>query len=327
MKLEKIGFYTLEDNRARNVSEISPLWRCELLLTSRCNFNCTYCRKRSIPDIDIQRAKDIVDYWDSEGLRNIRFSGGGGPTIYKNLVDLIYHTTHKESIQRIAISTNGSAEKNFYQELIDLGVNDFSISMDSCCAAIGDSIAGKKGSWKHVIEMIEFIAHQTYTTVGIVIFNKNEKELRNIINLAIDLGVDDIRIISAAQWNQKLTLSMENQKKYPILAYRLNNLNEGRNVRGITEKDNPQCPLVLDDMAIERDYHYPCIIYLRERGNPIGKIGMNWSHIRKDRTNWFENHNCFEDPICRENCLDVCIDYNNRVRYLQDYSTRMKNDS
>lgn len=44
MKLEEIGFYTLSDNRALNVSAWSPMMRCELVLTDRCNFRRPYCR-------------------------------------------------------------------------------------------------------------------------------------------------------------------------------------------------------------------------------------------------------------------------------------------
>lgn len=315
MKLEEIGFYTLEDRRTKFTSSTSPLWRCELLLTSRCNFNCVYCRKRNTPDISLDEAKKVVDYWASEELKNIRFSGGE-PTIHPYLLDLIQYTKSKKSIQRIALSTNGSAEKTFYKELIKSGVNDFSISLDACCSSTGDSIAGRKGSWDHVIKMIEYISRFTYTTVGIVVFDKNQEQLEEIINLAINLGVNDVRIISAAQWNQnlKLNISLLKRWQYPILGYRINNMEKGRNVRGIKISDNHKCPLVLDDMAVENGHHYPCIIYLREKGNPIGKLGKN---TRKERERWYQNHNCFEDKICRENCLDVCIDYNNKVRELR----------
>jgi len=30
------------------------------------------------------------------------------------------------------------------------------------------------------------------------------------------------------------------------------------------------------------------------------------------------NHNSFNDKICRKNCLDVCIDYNNKFRGYHD---------
>jgi hypothetical protein len=47
---------------------------------------------------------------------------------------------------------------------------------------------------------------------------------------------------------------------------------------------------------------------MREQGNPIGCLGDN---IRQERLNWYNRHNTHKDNICLNNCLDVCIDYNN----------------
>jgi len=60
-----------------------------------------------------------------------------------------------------------------------------------------------------------------------------------------------------------------------------------------------------------RGRHYPCIIYLREWGDPIGELG---AQTRIDRLRWAQEHDTHEDPICRKNCLDVCVDYNNKAR-------------
>lgn len=56
---------------------------------------------------------------------------------------------------------------------------------------------------------------------------------------------------------------------------------------------------------------YSCIIALREGAKPIGKVGPN---MRKERFDWFKNHDTYNDPICKKNCLDVCRDYNNKFR-------------
>ena len=316
MKLEKIGFYTLEDERARNVSACSPLWRCELLLTSRCNFNCVYCRKRSIRDISLDATKKIMDLWAEEGLKNVRFSGGE-PTLWPHLCRLVKYTRNKSCVGRIAVSTNGTAPKKLYKRLLHAGVNDFSISFDSCCSNEADKIAGKEGMWPHVCKMIEYLSSLTYVTAGIVLLPENVNRLKETITFAMNLGVRDIRVISAAQWNQPLTWQLTELQKqqYPILAYRLGHIQNGRNIRGMKETDNHLCPLVLDDMAIEADKHYPCIIYLREGGKAIGDVGGN---MRKARQEWYETHDCYRDEICKKNCLDVCIDYNNRVRKMQD---------
>ena len=44
IELEDIGFYTLSRERAATTTIHTPLTRCELILTDRCNFKCTYCR-------------------------------------------------------------------------------------------------------------------------------------------------------------------------------------------------------------------------------------------------------------------------------------------
>lgn len=319
MRLENIGFYTLNDERAKNSNVDSQLMRCELILTDSCNFKCPYCRGLR-PDLKgtmpLDKAKEIVDIWAKDNLKNIRLSGGE-PTVYKGIVELVKYIKNK-NVERIAISTNGYADLSLYKELINAGVNDFSISLDACCSAFGDMMAGGiSGAWERVINNIKEISKLTYVTVGCVVTEDTVGQLKETIEFAASLGVADIRIISSAQYNTLLenakTVDKEVYKKYPILKYRIKNLNHNRNVRGLTNKDSHRCGLVLDDMAIAGGYHFPCIIYMREGGNPIGKVSEN---MRQERLNWFNNHDSYYDDICRKNCLDVCIDYNNKyIRY------------
>lgn len=322
MSLENIGFYTLSDERAKNVSLQSPLQRCELILTSRCNFSCPYCRginKEDKGDISFIDACKIVKIWSEHNLKNIRFSGGE-PTLWNELNELIKFSK-KSNIERIALSTNGSADFFVYEQLIKDGVNDFSISLDSCCSSTGNKMAGNISVWEKVVENIKKISKLCYTTVGVVLTDDNKHELNSIIDFAASLGVADIRIIPAAQISRKHE-NLENitiEQKFPILNYRIENFLENKNMRGLTNKDNNQCPLVLDDMVVLNGKHYPCIIYMREHGKEIGKMNKNISEIRKERHEWFKNHDCFKDEICKNNCLDVCIDYNNTVKLLNRF--------
>lgn len=317
-KLEDIGFYTLSDDRAKNSSTSSDLWRCELILTHRCNFKCAYCRglkEEYQRDITLSEAKQVIDFWVNDRVHNIRLSGGE-PTIWPNLLNLVNYAKDK-GIERIALSSNGSADLEYYKELINAGVNDFSISLDACCSSHAKKMAGEINlAWDKLVNNIKELSKLTYVTIGIVITEDNINEVKNIIHFADSLGVSDIRIISAAQYNQLLSIVSDIDEniinKYPILKYRINNIKNNRNVRGIGELDNRQCPLVLDDMAVVGKYHYPCIIYLREQGNPIGVINSN---VREDREKWYKSHDCFKDEICRKNCLDVCVDYNNKKMY------------
>ena len=312
-KLKQIGFYTLEDERAANCSHKSPLWRCELLVTPRCNFNCPYCRSRDFPELSREDAQYVLILWVMEGLRNIRFSGGE-PTLWPHLLEMVAFCKVND-VEHIAISTNGSADFDVYKALVDAGVNDFSISLDACCSSTGKLMAGSTdGVWNKVVNNIRWLSELTYVTVGVVLTEDNCCEAEEIIKFAHSLGVADIRVIPAAQVSQvlpNLYIDYEIRKEHPVLNYRLENAKHNKLIRGWPIRtDNCRCALVLDDMAVENGLHYPCIIYLREGGKPIGKVGGG---MREERLNWFIHHNCQKDKICSFNCLDVCVDYNNRV--------------
>lgn len=325
-KLQNIGFYTLSDERAGNVSDTSQMKRCEMIITEYCNFKCPYCRglkdsiygDRKFKQLSLDEIKTNIDYWcEGEPLENIRFSGGE-PTLHKDIVEIIAYAKSK-GIKRIAISTNGSNTMELYRKLVDAGANDFSISLDACCAEDGDKMSGGvKGSWDIVIKNIEEISKLSYVTVGVVLTPDNIDKTIDTIRFAHDLGVSDIRIISAAQYNKPIPRLHEVEQEildaHPILKYRIKHFAEGRNVRGMVETDSKKCAILLDDSVIAGDFHFPCIIAMREGANPIGKVGPN---MRKERAEYFKKFNPFEDKICRENCLDVCIDFSNKYRELQ----------
>lgn len=326
MKLDDIGFYTLSDARARNASISTPLWRCELILTDRCNFNCPYCmkiREDYNKDLTYPEAERIVGLWCDGGMKNLRLSGGE-PTLWPRLVDLVQYANHRGT-ERIAISTNGSAHISRYLELVGAGVNDFSISLDACCASTADTMSGRSGVYDRIVNNIKELSKLTYVTVGVVLTESNITELPEIIKIASGMGVADIRVITAAQWNYKLSdfnINSHILDKHPILKYRINNYTSGRNVRGLADTDSHKCPLVLDDMAVAANYHFPCIIYMRQRGDPIGEMHGSIEHIREKRRDWYWKTNTHQDSICKRICLDVCVDYNNKFRdanYVFDY--------
>jgi len=323
MKLEDIGFYTLSDNRAANVSADSQMKRCEMIINEYCNFKCPYCKglaeqvfsDRLRKELTLDEIKRNIDLWcDNEPLENIRFSGGE-PSYHKNIVEVVEYAKIK-GIKRIAISTNGSNKRDIYERLIAAGCNDFSISLDAADAETGDKMAGDiRGAWSKVVENIEWISRQTYVTVGVVLDLGNIAGFIGIVNYASGLGVADIRVIPSAQWDEPLTELTEIGdavlNKHPILKYRVTNFIAGKRIRGLTGSDARSCPLVLDDSVIAGGHHYPCVIYMREQGQPIGEVSET---MRADRVRWFEITDTHSDHICKKNCLDVCVDYNKKAQ-------------
>lgn len=318
MRLEDIGFYTLCDARCQQIGNRSPMWRCEMLVTDRCNFKCPYCRPLRTEcrgDISFDYAVGVINQWGIDGLKNIRFSGGE-PLLYEKLPQLVT-AARMNGIQRIAISTNGSLPFNEYFELIGCGVNDFSVSLDACCAAdCGTMSGGCAAAFKRIPDNIRELSKLTYVTVGVVLTEVNAPKLAEIVQYAHDLGVADIRIIPAAQCGAMIegveAIPDEILAAHPILNYRVTNIKQGRPVRGIDDYDSDRCFIPVDDSVVAGRYHFPCIIYLREGGDPVGTVNDD---MRRDRIQWSKQHRPQDDPICRTNCLDVCVDHNNVCAY------------
>ena len=315
-RLEDIGFYTLSDARASVASSSSPLWRCEMILTDRCNLRCPYCRgvrPEIRGDMPTARAERTLDLWIADGLRNVRFSGGE-PTLHPALGELV-DRCRDGGVERVALSTNGMADIDTYHGLVDRGVNDLSISLDGGCCAVGDRMAGcVAGAWSKAVRTIREMSRRTYVTVGMVFMEDNVGECGEAVRFASGLGAADVRVIPAAQYARALAslgdLPDAVLARHPVLRYRVRNAAAGRPVRGLRGGNCRRCRLALDDMAVAGRWHFPCIIHLREGGDPIGEVGPG---MREERARWVEAHDGLADPICRANCLDVCADYNDRA--------------
>jgi len=314
--LNEIGFYTLTESRAKTPH--ANLERCEMIVTSFCNFRCPYCRGVSAysrnceGNLDYGIAEFTLNSWIRSGLKNIRFSGGE-PVLYPKINDLV-KISRDGGINRIAISSNGSLQTKKYEELLLNGVNDFSISLDACCVEDADKMAGRSGYFDSVISNIRYLSGKTYVTVGIVLTQDTESTVLDVVNFAHELGVSDIRIITAAQYNGDIShlerISQPILDAHPILKYRVNNLLSGKNVRGIGSGDSNRCFLVRDDSVVAGKWHFPCVIHMREGGAPIGEIGED---MQAERLAWSLSHDTHSDPICMKNCLDCLVEYNNQA--------------
>jgi len=132
MKLEHGGFSTMYDKRVRELSGSSEMKRCELILTDLCTFRCPYChgiREECRGNIPMEKARMIIDLWTENGLENLRFSCGE-PTIWPGLPELVRYSKEKGA-GTIGVSSNGFSDISVYNELIDAGVDRFSISLDA----------------------------------------------------------------------------------------------------------------------------------------------------------------------------------------------------
>ena len=322
--LEDMGFPAVTEKRAMEVSETSPLQRCELIITNICNLKCIYCNgltKEYGKPISGFDACGIVDEWSKHNLQHASFSGG--EPMCSAHIELLVDRLHKNGVPFISLSTNGTFPTEKYDKLIDLGATHFSISIDGMNANIADKMAGVPGAWEKAIKSIIHLSKKAYVTASTVFGKDNWEQAPQIVEFIHSLGVADIRFSTATQFNKLVPKLAEIPNDilaaHPILRFRVANLIKGINMRG--HNYNKRCWLPLDDMVISNKYHFPCTMQMREGGQYIGTILnsdgsiKSMTEIRKERMAWCKNHNCQTNEICQKYCMDFIIAHNKAVDY------------
>jgi MoaA/NifB/PqqE/SkfB family radical SAM enzyme len=327
-ELDSIGFYTLRDERAKNCSIYSPMERACFVITGRCNFNCSYCNGSSCSkDFTLEQVNSIlIDLSQNHNLRAVRFTGGE-PTIHKDLLSMV-KTAKSLNINKIAISTNGSASSDYYDKLVEEGVNDFSISADSGDLKITDKLSGRIGMFNIVKNNIYNLSKKTNVIIGTTVNAENLNKIPETLKFLGDLGVSDIKLATATQFEGNIPLNILNMipqellDRMPVLKYRVENYKNNRLVRGLVEgRDSHRCWWVQDDIVLTPDGHFPCIVYPREKGAAIGNI-KSVAEMRETRLNWAIDKDTFCDPICKKYCMDIFADCNKRIEYFKGIDER-----
>jgi MoaA/NifB/PqqE/SkfB family radical SAM enzyme len=311
-----MGFFTLTDARCAETSRASPLGRCVLVLTEKCNFACPYCRCHEGEHLPAAQARRTLEIWAAQGLAALVFTGGE-PTLHPGLLDLAKFAKEL-GMARVGVATNGAAQLDLYRSLWEHGVDEFSISLDADNPVDGAALSGRgPRTWHKVVENTREIARHARVTIGLVITETTRGRAAQVVRFALGLGVADVRVNPAAQHSAflpRIDLDPRELQDHPILAWRLANAAEGVGVRGLNDGDPGRCWLAMDEMTVNRGEHYPCFVYMREGGRPIGPMRPD---VREQRQRWVESHDPRGDPICRANCPDCLVSFNRRYELLR----------
>lgn len=106
-------------------------------VTDRCNIRCVYCMpEEGMPWIPKQKfltfeeLATIVGVMGEMGLEKVRITGGE-PTVRKGLPEFVRMLRQIPSIQQIALSTNAILFEEQGPALVEAGVNQINISLDT----------------------------------------------------------------------------------------------------------------------------------------------------------------------------------------------------
>lgn len=142
---------------------------CILLLTLECIFKCRMCnlwkvKKDGLNRPSLEQWKHFISSFDGfveKGSTENRFTitfGGGEPLLYKQeLLELVQFSSARNLWASIA-SNGYLLDREFIDKLLDLKVHYVGLSLDSLSEEKHDFLRGVKGSYKKVMEAVEYLA-------------------------------------------------------------------------------------------------------------------------------------------------------------------------
>ena len=126
----KTNLPLLFDNHGREMSYL------RLAVTDRCNLRCTYCMPAEgiayLPEkklLSWEEMLRIVHVLNQLGIRKVRITGGE-PFVRPGLMDFLQELAKIENLE-ICLTTNGVLLENHLDSLLNLGIKNVNLSLDS----------------------------------------------------------------------------------------------------------------------------------------------------------------------------------------------------
>lgn len=130
----------------------TPLLELKLKLISACDYACQMCGhwREPVHRLTTAQALGAVEDAAKLGARSLILSGGE-PTLHKGLVEIVAYAARRGL--RVTLATNGGglAEEKL-QALVEAGVAQFNVSVDSPDPALHDAQRGVPGSFTQIFE-------------------------------------------------------------------------------------------------------------------------------------------------------------------------------
>ncbi|MGI6619995.1 MAG: radical SAM protein [Bacillota bacterium] len=170
--------------------ELKAPYRCDLILTYRCQNDCAHCYAGGphvTAELSADRWKRIIDRLADWGVPTVVFTGGE-PLLYEGISELVRHAEDKGLIT--GLITNGrlltQAKVN---ELADAGLDFAQITLESVVPEVHDKMVGAEGAWAETVDGIKNAAAKVYTTTNTTITTDNADTVLDTIRFIKSLGV------------------------------------------------------------------------------------------------------------------------------------------
>ncbi len=321
--------------------------RITAFVTHRCNLACEYCNgphlnpKKGDPelkremlndDLSVKALERLLDEAGQDAkISHVHFTGGE-PTLNKDLTRFVEMATSQGILS--SITTNGTADPKLYKELIRKGLTEIRISIDSHSPEQFDSMAGIKGTFEKVVRSIQEVVRlrdeenaDVFLVLNVCVGRVNLEELEKTLKFLISLNPNDIKFLVIAQEKdfvvssktEKLIVELKQKleehpkEQFVLLRSKINNL-FNPNATGLKEEETQKvmehCFVPMTERTVDGKNYYPCSIYLRYYGEPLGTLNEPFEMQQTNVMKFTREHDCRKDPICSGQCTNCCKVFN-----------------
>lgn len=177
-------------------------------LTHRCPLQCPYCSNPL--ELDRAGSELTTDEWRktlgelaAAGVLQIHFSGGE-PTARKDLAEIVRHA-NDVGLYTNLITSAVLLTKDKLKELADAGLCHIQISFQGSEATVADRVAGLANSHEKKIQVARWARELGLPlTVNAVMHRQNLHQLRDVIQMAVDLDADRLEIANVQYYGWAL---------------------------------------------------------------------------------------------------------------------------
>jgi MoaA/NifB/PqqE/SkfB family radical SAM enzyme len=319
------------------------LHRLTLFVTYACQLACPYCKTIARTDDDRERwpqkrtAFDLAAFTAllagiESPITHLHFTGGE-PTLARDLPAMVCHARQR-GIPHVSLTSNGVAPWPRLEALVDGGVDEIRISLDARDAGLAELMSARPRAWSHAVGNLVALAgrrarHPFFLIVNTVVSGINRTDLPAIVRFLIDLGVDDIKLIASVEETKTLGRGADTGEivsaieallaplpadAFPLLRRKLRTVFSphavGLQGAGGGRGADWRCYIPLTERTADATFYYPCSVYLREGGAPLGSVTDSPAMQREKTARFVRTGNCLADSICQRYCLHCTAGFN-----------------
>lgn len=201
------GIAVLE--KSRSVAETYGIPLAVLAeITHRCPLQCPYCSnpvelERANAELTTDEWKKVLTELAEIGVLQVHFSGGE-PTARKDLAELVRHAT-EVGLYTNLITSAVLLTRDKLVELADAGLCHVQISFQGSESVVADRVGGFRNGHVKKLEVSKWVRELDLPlTVNAVMHRQNIHQLKDMIDMAVELGADRIEVANVQYYGWAL---------------------------------------------------------------------------------------------------------------------------